>query len=1116
MKALKMLKNRIAAFVTLLLPIMLLSATLTAQDITGKVVDQNGEPLVGATVLVKGTDRGVITDVEGRYRIVAGQNVTLQFSSIGYTTQEVNTGSRTVIDVTLSESSEEMEEIVVTALGIKKDARKLGYAATTISSKELTKAGSPNFATALYGKVPGLRISSMQGGSIAGVSLNVRGINSITGGGQPLIVMNGVPVRNGGTGGAGDASFAEFGAENRIRANGLIDINPEDIENLTVLRGAAATALYGSEAANGVIMIETKKAQKGHVSVDFSAGLTVNEIANVPQFQNKYGPGYFHFVYNDYMKKSGGFVQRTYHDELYESVTFYQYIWGPKYDGRPVLYWDGKVRPYLPVSDGNQLKDFFQTGFNQNYSISLNHGTDNSQTRFAYTLNDETPNTPTSKVQRHSFQLNGNLKLGKVVSVEYGVNYVTTNVHNRAQSIMGLWWSFSHGFGSFTDVPLMKKMYKTSLGYKNNNEGDASLTPDEQFAFGTSDRTGISNMLWDTYDRNIDEKSNRLLAHVVPKFQITDWLSARVQVSTDMTSERQELRSNSENPLALGHDPSGSYSMVQRRFDMYYGDFMLTANKKLTDKIDLTVSAGYQARLEDMLNESSATNGGLTTENWFNLNASRYQATTSMSTMQALRTAWLGMIDLAYDDYLYLTITGRQDKTSTLRKGANTFFYPSVSGSFIFTDAFRDFFPKWYQYGKLRMSFGVNGNYPGTYSANSIYDQSSFNDATRSDVPTGLGNDLIKPEITSEVEIGLESKMFNNRFGIDFTYYYRQINDQIMATPQAPSSGASTILQNIGTLLNYGVELNLYGEPVRTRDFSWKPILNISRNWNYIYKLAPGVDYIQSYDWAGGVVIRSFKGRPMGDFYCQTWDTNEKGEYLVNDEGYYINKANRELSAVGNSQPLFVGGFINNFRYKNLFFELTSDFVIGGKIYNPMQHYTTALGMTWESTEGREGGIRYYYPNNDNSNSLPVALAANEPSPHGEFVYDDGVIQPGVNKNTGLPNTQVVEYDYLTYLTNSWSTGDTQKTYRFQIYDRTYWKVRELSIGYNFPKKLVSKITAKHIQLSFFMRNLFYIYKAMPNWDVESSVGTSWTNQSVAGGSTAPNRSWGINLRVGF
>jgi TonB-linked SusC/RagA family outer membrane protein len=1038
----------------------------------------------------------------------------IKVSFIGYQPLEIVYEGQKTLDITISEDENLLNEVVVTALGITKEAKSLSYAATTISAKELTKVGTPNFATALYGKAPGVRIQTVQGGSIAGVSITVRGINSITGNNQPLVVMNGVPIRNGGTGSGSEATFAEFGTEGRIRSNGLIDINPEDIENLTILKGAAATALYGSEAANGVVMITSKKARKG-VQVDFNAALTVNEVYSAPKYQDEYGPGRFNYSWNDYEKETGGFYERTLDGQRYRSLTYQPYAWGPKYDGSDVLYWDGKLRKYEPYTS-EPWKEIFRTGYNQNYNFAVNHGNDVMQTRLTYTYNNEIPNVPEADYKKHNFQAIGSVNLSKTISVAYSANYVMQLIHNRASNAMGVYGSFSNGFSSFTDISQIKKMYKTSLGYRNGNRGDNSLTPDELYAFNTSDRAGITGTLWEIYEKNVDELSNRLIASVTPKWQILDWLTFSSQLSTDLTNDRQEAMSNSDQPIALGNDPSGGYSATSRRAEIRYGEVRLTANKKLTDKLNLDVMLGWQGQKESMLNTNSYTDGGLTTENWFDLNASRYQARTGIGRSSRLQTAFMGMLDLNWNDYLYFSVTGRQDKTSTLGKGANTFFYPSVGSSFIFTQAFRNSLPDWYQFGKFRVSYGMNGNYPGAYSANIVFEQGSNNDFIYNHVPTGLGNNLIKPEITKEIEIGLENKMFNNRFGFEITYYHRNVTDQILPTPQPPSSGVNSILLNVGTLQNYGAELSIYGTPIQTHDFSWTPAVNISRNFNKITFLVEGVDHLNNAGWGGdGIHLRSYVGRPMGDFYVYVPMENEKGEKLVTSDGYYVNDPDRKN--IGNAQERFIGGFMNQFVYKNLFLDVMMDFVVGGYIFNEMYQYSTALGLTPETLKGRADGIPYYYPGNDNYNALPVAIAANATAgPNGEKIYYNGVIQEGVNVETGDPNTQIVPLDYLTYYTYNWGTDDNQLTYMHSIFSKSYMKVRELALGYTVPKNIAAKLYCKNLSVSLFARNLFYLFKDMPDWDVESSIGTSWTNRAYIGGSTAPNRSYGLTLRASF
>jgi TonB-linked SusC/RagA family outer membrane protein len=1125
-----LLSVKTGVFMLALLALNLCVGAASAQQftVTGVTSDESGELLAGVTVAVKGTSAGVMSDTDGKYSIaVPGSDAILVFSYVGYDQQEITVGSQTVVNVQLR-SNTELDEVVVTSLGITKEARAVGYAVSSIKAAELTKVGTPNFATALYGKAPGVRIQQVQGGSIAGVSITVRGLSSITGSTQPLVVMNGVPIRNGGTGSGNEATFAEFGSEGRIRGNGLIDINPEDIEDLTILKGAAATALYGSEAANGVVMITSKRAKDGGgISVDFNATLTMNQVAYVPKLQTEYGPGDFVSSYIDYEKESGGFRQATYNGQIYTTLKYgrdggNKPQWGPAYDGRDVLYWDGKVRPYSPYTD-DPWKELFRTGVNQNYNFAVNYGSEKATARFSYTYNHEIPNALVGSYAKHNFNLVGTLNISKKFSVDYSANYVVQNIKDRAagdKAALGLYASWADAFGSFMDISLMKKMYKTSLGYKNTAlGGQATITPDEVFIFARDETEirGLADFFWNNNERHMIEMSNRLIGSVAPQLKVTDWLTLRGRLSADLTADKEEYRQQTERPLAL-FDPSGSYSVTQRRYDVVYGDIMLLVNKKLTDKLTLSANIGWQGRGENMLNIRSWTDGGLASENWFSLQASRYQARTEYQTRELLKTAYVGTVGLSWDNYLYLDITGRQEKTSTLIKGKNVYFYPSFSGSFIFTDAFREALPKWWEYGKLRTSYGIVGNAPNVYQSNVVYEQGSESGYTYNHVPGTLGNSSLIPETTKEFEIGLENKFAKNRLGFEVTYYNRDISDMLLETPQASSSGASRIWLNVGSMKNYGVEVNLYGTPVVTNAFSWNTTLNVSRNYNEVTYLIEGVDFIQNAGWGGDVaLLRSYVGRPMGDFYVQTPIKDASGNKLVNDNGYYINDSER--ANVGNAMPLVIGGFINQFSYKNFFLDVLVDYSIGGKVFNEMYQYATSQGLTEKSLENRSterGGLSYYFPDNDNTGKAVAIASSSATGPNNERVYHNGVIQEGIVESTGQKNAQIVPVDKLTADTYAWGTNGVQYTGEHAIFDKTYVKMRELALGYTLPQSISSKFGCKRLQLSIFGRNLFYIYKAMPDWDAESSVGTNWVNQAQIGGSTAPTRSFGLSLRASF
>ena len=1096
---------------------LLFAGSAGAQEtktIKGMVRDVTGEPLIGASVIEKGTNNGVITDVDGNFTLTVPADATLSIAYMGYATREIHLAKRKKqgdLRVTLREDSQQLKEVVVTAMGIKKDTKRLAYAVSTIESDEIVKAGATNFASAMYGKAPGIRITQTQGGSAGAVSINVRGLTSITGNNQPLIILDGVPIRNGGTGKSTD--FAEFGNDGQIRSNGLVDINPEDIESVSVLKGASATALYGSEAANGAVVITSKRAKSGKLTVDFTAQVTANLPAYLPKVQTVYGPGRYNTEYSDYEKQTGGFYQRTMNGESYRSLYNTTMSFGPKYDGSDVLYWDGKMRPYLPATD-NPWKELFRTGWNQTYNLAISQGTETSSNRFSYTFMGETPNSLTGSFTKHNFKLTGSYKPARTLNIEYSLNYIVQDVKDRPQTSLNLYGSFSNMFSSFMDIPYLKQSYVTSLGYRNTYAGgDATLTPDESWAYDPGYLNGVSNMLWNMYHHHSKETENRLIGMIRPTWQITNWLSLRAQLSTDITDTKQTLEYETERPNSL-YDPSGSFQNINRRYDIVYGDVMLNFNYNIR-RFDIAATLGWTGRYENMNNMRVSTNGGLVTENWFDLNASRYTASSTLQRMELLKTGYMGTLSLGWDNYLFLELTGRQERSSTLKD--QSFFYPSANLSFLFSNAFR--MPAWWNHGKLRLSYGVVGNAPETYAANIIYEQGSDNGFTWNYVPSSWGNANIRPEKKYEYEIGFESKFLNNRLGFDVSYYNNRVKDQILSTPQPSTSGVKYVLMNVGEVANEGWDISVSATPVLTKNFRWDLTANYGIYRNKVVKLADGVPYLEiSNIGGGGAKIQAVEGRPMGDIYVQVPQMNENGEYLVSDKGLYMNQT--ELQRVGNINPDDVGGLFSSFSYKNIFLDFSIDFRIGGDVINEMYQYSTASGLTPESLQFRDtehGGLSYYYPGNNNASGVPVQV---DPSlgagPNGETVYHDGVILPGVVASTGEKNTRIIPAGYYYNQTYNWGTQPEQLTYRHSVFDNSYVKLRELTIGYQFPEKLISKLGMTRLSVSVFGRNLFYFYKALKNYDAESSVGTSWASQAVVGGSTTATRNFGVSLRASF
>jgi hypothetical protein len=870
------------------------------------------------------------------------------------------------------------------------------------------------------------------------------------------------------------------------------------------------------------VLITSKKTRAKGTTIDVNVTLEANTLAYLPQIQTEYGPGLYSVMRSDqYELNSGGFRQITYHGQTYE----YPYIatnvsFGPRYDGRNVLYWDGKTRPYSAL-ETDPWRELFRTGFDQIYNVAINHGGEMSSTRFSYTNLNETPNGLTGSYVKHNFNLVGNVKFNERLWIDYSGNYIVQKIHNRAQRSTGAYDSFSNLFGSFTDIGLMKKMYQTSIGYKNRNEGEATLTPDESFAFSPGPGNWVKDYLWNTYRKRDDETSQRLIVSVAPTWRLTDFLTARTRISSDMTSDKIEYKESTEQPLVL-ENPSGRYEAIQKQYSIVYGDAMLVFDKKFGDKVNLTVSAGWQARQENMMLLSGRTEGGLTVENMFLLNVSRNQRTVEQTRMELLKTAALATIDISYGDFLFLGVTGRQEKSSTLPVGSRTYFYPSANISFLYSDAFRDAMPSWYDYGKLRFSYGIVGNAPNAYAANIVYDAGSKGDFQWSSIPGTLGNEKLRPEKITEYELGIENKLFKNRLGFEISLYHRRITDMLLEQPLPVSDGAGNMWVNVGEMINKGLEISVNATPYESKTWLWEVRTNLGFNANEVTYLMPGVDYLRNGgnmgNHGGGVNVRSYVGRPMGDIYVnkisRVEDPNSPyyGEKIVLVPGYgeteglgYYNTTTGEASQeqIGNINPKLIGGLGTSLSYKRLTLDIMTDFRIGGHVMNNADFYPTCRGLTEKTLQARDaahGGLTYTTT---------------------KGTFDNGWILPGVyfdpERNAYVPNDIITASDSYWYVTYNWGNSDPGTSYEVAIMENSYWKVREMSLGYDIPTKFVKNGLVKNLTVSVFGRNLFYLYKTLKDIDPESvNGGTTWGGQAGVGYSSSPTRTFGLSIRASF
>lgn len=1105
-------------------------------ECTGIVKDATGEPIIGVSVVVKGTTNGTVTDLDGNFKIAnVKKGATLRFTYLGYNAQEVVYKGQP-LNITLEEDSKALDEVVVTALGIKKDAKKLGYAVSTVGADDLTRTGSSNIAAGLYGKATGVRISSAPGGGTSAVSISVRGLSSISGNTQPLLVLDGVPIRN------GNANNSDYWGSQRIESNGLVDINPEDIDNISILKGAAASALYGSEAANGVVMITTKKGAKGGgTRVDFSANLSIDRVAYMPEIQKEFGPGYDNYVLGDNDQTAlTGFRQirmdlngnpiTTTNRETYHSF-------GARYDAnKKVTYFDGTERAFTPI-DHNQWNDIFRTGVNQTYNLALTNSTDRNNIRFSYTYNDVLPMQYNSKNKKHNFNLNGSFDVTKTIKLNYSATFTSQYIKNRPYRISRLTNNYTGMMGGFTDVEYIRKHTMTSAGYMNsiakiNGGTDQTMTPDEQFLYSPMGSTSLmSEYFWNIFGKTQEEQHNRFIGSINPTWDIIPGLKLSARLASDLTTDKTENKNRAENAHAFSTNGSfsDSYGLSNYRYNIVYGDAMLMLDKTFAEKHNITANFGWNARTERLYQTSVSTQNGLLQENWFDLAASVGTKNASMNKQELLRTGMFLTASYGFDSWAYLEGSIRQEKTSTLAKGHNSFWYPSISGSVLYTELLKDKRPNWWNYGKVRVSYGIVGNAPELYKANLVLSANSLNrDKTYTYiyVPTTVGNESITPEKKHEFEVGIENKFFNNRLGFEFNFYSNDIKDQILNTTAAASMGGTSMLMNVGDLTNKGIEFSVNGTPIMNKDWRWDVRGNIAWNQNKVKKLADGLDRLEHYSTDGAVRLESHVGEPMGDWYAWTWKKDEKtGQYLIGSDGLRI-ADKTEMHKVGNAMPKLTGGFGTSVSYKNWTLDMNFDFRIGGDVLNTPWQYMMSVGNITDAVGVRDaatGGIFYYSKTDkvkDKASLVRVDASQMKNYKRGEtmidghYVWDNGLILPGV-KEDGTPNdiivTQFEAYDGM----YGWGSGATQ-SYTDAIQKNTYIKCREISLAYTLPTALTKKFACNNLTVSAFARNPFYIYRSMKLFDSETSDGTNWIYQSIVGGSTASARTFGISLRASF
>jgi len=1076
------------------------------KTIAGIVQDEKGNPLVGVSVQEKGSSNGTLSDQNGAFKLSADPEGTLIFTYVGYIRQEVPLNGRVSLAIRMAPDSKGLNEIVVTAMGIKKERRKLGYAVSNVSGEDIIRANPTNFGSALYGKAAGVSIQTAPGGATSAVTIKIRGLNTISGDNQPLIVVDGVPIRT--------DQVNNLDAD-RIRGNSLLDINPENIQDISILKGAAASALYGSSGSNGVVMITTKSGtRRSGIGVDFNYSYGIEKVSVLPDLQTEYGPGYERAVNLSGYGTTDGFVHLgDINGDGREDVRPLYRAWasfGPKFDGREIHYWDGTFRKYEAHPDN--MKKFYQTGHSSIANIALSSANDRGDIRFSYTRNDYKGIQIGGKQEKNTFNLNTTYKITPKLSTDVVITYVNEFVHNRPDRI-GLFTNAYDGFfNPVEDMDVFLSKYKTTKGYKYVDVLDpanAAKDPEEAFTYAVRGRQFL-DFLWNQLRNSYDERSNRVISSFTLNYDITRNLKFRGRFGNDFTGYNSEHKRYAEYPLAFGE--SGGYATRNNQYSIAYGDIFLSYNKKLSSKFELSASAGYQARRQDNRYSAMNTEGGLLQENWFTMQASKNPVSGQNDTRRSyyLQDGILGIVGIGFRNFLFLEGTGRYERISTLAPDNNAYFYPSVSLSWELTRALK--LPNAIDYSKLRASYGIVATPPDLYKANIVYTGASFNGIAMMYPDDEYGNNELEPEFKHEFEVGWETKMFENRLGFDVSYYNNVIKGQISRLTIPSSTGAKSIWKNVGDLNNYGIEVALYGTPISGRHFEWDIRGTIGYNRNKLKSLEPGLDQLILHNVDNGsLFIVADVGQAAGDIY--TWDIqrNEEGVPIINDRGLYSSDFTK-LVKQGNIQPNLVGGVSNNFRYKNWNLNFLVDYRLGGQIVSTTNYYGIGAGL-FESTlqyrDTEHGGLTYYEDANGNRTLTPVA---------GATEYHDGVILEGVDA-TGKKNERIVEAAEYYRMTNQWGNSPSSNTtnpYSGAVFDNDFVKLREVALSYTLPVKLANKAKLQRLTVGIFGRNLFYLYKTLPNLDPEVGVGTSFVSQAFDNGTTAASRTIGANLRLSF
>jgi TonB-linked SusC/RagA family outer membrane protein len=1043
------------------------------KTVTGQVKDSKGDPIPFATIKIKGTNNAVAADANGNFSISAPSNATFVITAVGFEGTELKASSSGQMLIALN-NSETMNEVVVTALGIKRTKNTLPYAAQIVAGEELSKNRTGNAFSALSGKVSGLQINQGNG---MGSSTNIviRGTKSITGNNQALFVVDGVPVDNSMNTRPNTTQVTGRGGYDY--GNAAADINPDDIENINVLKGAAATALYGSRAANGVIMITTKKAKKG-LGLTVNSGITVNSMdrKTFPEYQKQYGAGY-----SDPYQKDGFLYFDVNGDGVkdYVAPTKEDASYGVKFDPNLMVYqWDAfdaagpyyhKARPWVAAE--NDPSTFYETRLSNNESVMLDGASDKGSFKLGYTRNEEKGILPNSSLRKNIVNFSTTYAITPKLTASASVNYSKVDGKGR----------YGTGYSGRNINQNFRQWYQTNVDIKEQKEAYFRNHKNVTWNWKTpsNELTGLvpaytDNYYWTVYENYETDWRSRVFGYASLDFKATDWLSFLGRVSVDNYAELQEER------VAVGSNGASSYSRFDRTFNELNYDLMANVDKNLTQDLNFKALLGTNLRRSNSNSSLATTSGGMIVPGLYSISNSKGTVAPVETYAPIAVDGYFGGLTLSYQDYLSLDATFRRDRASTLPVDNNAYNYYAVSGSWLFSHHLTTV--PWLSSGKIRVNYATVGNMAPFGIVKDVYDQPTpFGSAILFSVTDTKNNPNIKPERTKSREIGLEMAFFKNRLGFDVTYYKTNSIDQIINAEVSAASGYTKKWINAGEVENKGVELSLYGTPVRTKDFSWTINLNWTRNRNKVLSLNGGAQNLQIGSFQSGVSINASVGQPYGTIQGKTFEMLD-GKRLIDDDGYYVTTTTT-TNILGDVNPDWIGGVYNTFKYKNLSLGFLVDVKQGGSIWSLDQFYAQGTGIYKESA-----GL------NDLGNPVRNSLADG-----------GGVINEGVTKD-GKANTKRVVID----------ANSPQVPQSAYTYDASYVKLREANLTYSLPTSIFGKIKAiKGIDVSVFGRNLWIIHKNLPYADPEETV-SAGNLIGMQSGAYPTTRSIGMNVRLKF